>query len=118
MVEVAGHRFGDFAAPESCLFAYGTIHGMCCVPDSPFSGASIKRCTALDPAPSHGVCRAVCCGFLKPGDLMKTQLRCRTTATDGKIRQDKLFKLPKTQLRWNRLSTLTSSHSGLPENWI
>ena len=40
---VAVHRFGDFAAPESCFFAFGTIVGMCCVPDSPFPGTSIKR---------------------------------------------------------------------------
>src|SRR5208337_3949859 len=33
------------------------------------------------------------------------------------MRQDKLFKWSETQLRWNRLPTLASSHSGPPENW-
>jgi len=33
------------------------------------------------------------------------------------MRQDKCFELRKAQLRWNRLPTLTSSHSGHPENW-
>jgi len=50
-------------------------------------------------------------------DLMQTQLRCRTTAASGKMRQDKCFELRKAQLRWNRLPALTSSHSGHPENW-
>src|SRR6185369_5659686 len=46
------------------------------------------------------------------------QLRGRTAAADGQVRQDKLFKQPKTQLRGNRLPTTASSHSSPPKNRI
>ena len=39
-------------------------------------------------------------------DLMKAQLRRRTAATDGEMRQDKLLKLPEPQLRRNRLPSV------------
>ncbi|MEA2744431.1 MAG: hypothetical protein QOG25_2802 [Acetobacteraceae bacterium] len=41
-----------------------------------------------------------------------TQLRCRTTATDGEMRQDKLFELRTLQLRRKRLPPLSFRHSG------
>src|SRR5260370_4636651 len=50
-------------------------------------------------------------------DLKQTQLRCRATATDRKVRQDKLLKLRRSHLRGNRLPTLASSHSAPPESW-
>src|SRR5580693_2931008 len=50
-------------------------------------------------------------------DLVKAELRCRTSAPDGEMRQDKLLKLPEPQLRRNRLSALASSHSDPPESW-
>ena len=50
-------------------------------------------------------------------DRMQTQLRCRATAADGKMRQDKFFELQNIQLRWNRLPPLISSHSDSPEIW-
>ena len=48
---------------------------------------------------------------------MKAQLWCRTTAADGKMRQDKLFKLRPPQLRGKGAPTLASSYSDLPESW-
>ena len=39
-------------------------------------------------------------------DLVKTQLRCRTSATDGEMRQDKLLELRQLQLRRKRLPAL------------
>src|SRR4051812_13709042 len=51
-------------------------------------------------------------------DLEQAQLRCRTTAAHGKVRQDKLLEQLETQLRGNCLSMAASSHSGPPENWI
>src|SRR3954464_11547260 len=51
-------------------------------------------------------------------DLEQTQLRCRPTAADGKVWQDKLLEKCETQLRGNRLPTMASSHSSPPENRI
>src|SRR3954469_13994833 len=51
-------------------------------------------------------------------DLEQTQLRCRPTAADGKVWQDKLLEQCETQLRGNRLPTMASSHSSPPENRI
>src|SRR5277367_4594119 len=49
-------------------------------------------------------------------DLVKTQLRCRTAATDGEMRQDKLLKLRTLQLRRKPLPPLSFGHSGPPKN--
>src|SRR3954453_22630771 len=51
-------------------------------------------------------------------DLEQTQLRCRPTAADGKVWQDKLLEQCETQLRGNRLPTMASSNSSPPENRI
>jgi hypothetical protein len=48
--------------------------------------------------------------------LVKTKLRCRTTAAGGEVRQDKLLEGREIQLRRNRLPALIFSHSGPPEN--
>jgi len=50
-------------------------------------------------------------------DSMQTQLRCRTTAADGKMRQDKFFKLKSILLRWNRLPPLIFSHFYSSKIW-
>jgi hypothetical protein len=52
--------------------------------------------------------------LMKPR-LVKTQLRCRTAATDGEMRQDKLLELRQLQLRRNRLPPLSFRHSGPPK---
>src|SRR3954454_13139182 len=51
-------------------------------------------------------------------DLEQTQLRCRPTAADGKVWQDKLLEKCETQWRGNRCPTMASSHSSPPENRI
>src|SRR3954469_2885376 len=51
-------------------------------------------------------------------DLEQTQLRGRTAAADGQVRQDKLLEQCETQLRGNRLPATASSHSSPPENRI
>src|SRR6202007_577230 len=43
-------------------------------------------------------------------DLVKTQLRCRTAATDGEMRQDKLLELRELQLRRYRLQAVSFPH--------
>jgi hypothetical protein len=44
-------------------------------------------------------------------DLVKTQLRCWTAATDREMRQDKLLELRTLQLRRKRLPSLSFRHS-------
>jgi hypothetical protein len=51
-------------------------------------------------------------------ELEQTELRCRTAAADGQVRQDKLLEQRETQLRGNPLPTAASSHSDTPENWM
>src|ERR1700709_777356 len=45
-------------------------------------------------------------------DLVEPQIRCRTAATDREMRQDKLLKLSRLQLRRDRLPALRFHHSG------
>src|SRR6202008_236290 len=45
-------------------------------------------------------------------DLVQAQLRCRTTAPDGEMRQDKLLELRTLQLRRKRLPHMRFRHSG------
>ena len=45
-------------------------------------------------------------------DLVETQLRCRTAATDREMRQDKLLKLSGLQVRRDRLPALRFHHLG------
>jgi hypothetical protein len=49
-------------------------------------------------------------------DLVKTQLRCWTAATGREMRQDKLFKLRRLQLRQKRLPPLSFRHSDPPKS--